>query len=338
MQIKVSKERRKRIFFAKGMCLAIVLLMSLLLLYGFAIDNVKDTNIKSIKELKTERFESIYSYILELQSDAYESARDVSSELEEYMRSMDQDALRKQLETGEISNELDSIFHKYTDKVFNGVDNPRNGFIIANLDGILYDENYKRVEGRVARDWESEINNSYNSDLEQEAISRLLNRSDSLIVTESVNLLKKDYKDHTKITTANYDTLLQVYLNEGVEGFRNYQVLCPAYITNNGDIFGQKDIVSGIKMQNNKIIVIQEFNIYDQLQRNKMNLVDDRNIQAVIEGYSADLSFLYIIAFCFIAFIIVLLIYFSNSYNSYIDKYNLENEEEYEEQEDNAIP
>ena len=228
MQIKVSKERRKRIFFAKGMCLAIVLLMSLLLLYGFAIDNVKDTNIKSIKELKTERFESIYSYILELQSDAYESARDVSSELEEYMRSMDQDALRKQLETGEISDELDSIFHKYTDEVFNGVDNPRNGFIIANLNGILYDENYKRVEGRVARDWESEINNSYNSDLEQEAISRLLNRSDSLIVTESVNLLKKDYKNHTKITTANYDTLLQVYLNEGVEGFRNYQVLCPA--------------------------------------------------------------------------------------------------------------
>ena len=91
-------------------------------------------------------------------------------------------------------------------------------------------------------------------------------------------------------------------------------------------------------MQNNKIIVIQEFNIYDQLQRNKMNLVDDCNIQAVIESYSANLSFLYIIAFCFIAFIIVLLIYFSNSYNSYIDKYNLENEEECEEQEDDAIP
>ena len=327
MRIKVSKERRKRIFFAKGMCLAIVLLMSLLLLYGFAIDNVKNTNIKSVEKLKTERFEAIYTYILELQSDAYESARDASSELEIRMRSMDQYTLKEELESGNISNELDSIFHEYTDKEFNSVENSRNGFIIANLKGILYDSNYQRVSGRNSRTWGSEVENSYNGELEQEAISRLLNRSESLIITESVNLLSKKYENHTKISTASYDTLLNMYLNEGIEGFRNYQVLCPAYITNNGDIFGQKDIVHGIKMDNNKIIVIQEFNIYDQLHHNKMNLVDDTNIQSVIESYSADLSLLYIIAFCFIAFIIVLLIYFSNSYNSYIDKYNLENEE-----------
>lgn len=329
------KDRKKRMFFAKGMCIAMIFIMFLLIVYGFVIDSVKDTNMRNINIMKREKFESIYTYLLDLQNDAYDSARSVSSSLESYMRELDQETLKEELESGKISKELDNTFYSYTsNRVFNNVDNNRNRFIIANLDGILYDSNYKRVNGKDSRSWESEIENSYNLELEEDAIDRLLERSNSLIITESVNLLRSDYGDHIKITTATYDSLLEVYLKEGIEGFRNYQVLCPVYITNNGDIFGQKDIVNGIKMENNKIIVIQEFNIYDQIEKNKPHFMDDSVIQRAIEDYSENVSFLYIIALCFIIFIIVLLVYFSNSYNNYIEKYDLENDEKSDIKED----
>lgn len=331
MHKKMGKERRKRIFLAKGMCFVMVLLMSLLLLYNYAISIIRQSNADAIADLKTESFDNIYQYITELQKDAYDSAREVSVGLEEYMRGTNLEDLEHQLETGEISDSLDTAFHEYTsDIVFNGVDNSRNKFIIATMRGIIYDSNYKRVDGRTSRSWESEIKSSYNSVLEEEAITRLLDRTDKLIITESVNFLRKDYGDHTKITTATYDSLLEVYLNEGLEGFANYQVLCPAYITNNGDIFGQKDIVNGIKMENNKIIVIQEFNIYDQIVQNRPDLLDDSEITDLEIEYSDNISLLYIIGLCFIGFMIVMLIYFSNSYNNYIDKYNLEREEDEE--------
>lgn len=326
--MQLRKERRKRMFFAKGMCLAMILVMSLLIIYGFAIDGVKNTNMHTIEQIKIEKFEAIYTYILDLQNDAYDSARSVSGSIESHMRNLDQEALKNELESGEISETLDDIFCSHaSNKVFNDVDNSRNGFIIANTHGILYDSNYKRVSGKDSRTWKSEIKNSYNPKLEKEAINRLLEKSDDLIITESVNFLRDDYGNHTKITTSTYDSLLEVYLKEGIEGFRNYQVLCPAYITNSGDIFGQKDIVSGIKMENNKVIVIQEFNIYDQISHNKPNLMNDDEIQIIAEEHSNSISFLYIIALCFIVFVIVLLIYFSNSYNNYIEKYNLEKDE-----------
>ena len=332
MRKPMGKERRKRIFFAKGMCLVMVLLMSLLLLYNYAIGAIRQSNNDAIDNLKTENFNVIYRYILELQRDAYESARDVSVNLEEYMRSMDMDDLEYQLETGEISDSLDTTFHEYTsDIVFNGVDNTRNKFVIATMRGIIFDSNYIRAEGRTSRSWESEIQSSYNSVLEEEAIDRLLNRTDKLIITESVNTLRKDYGEHIKISTATYDSLLEVYLDEGIEGFGNYQILCPAYITNNGDIFGQKDIVNGIKVGNNKIIVIQEFNLYDQIVENRPDLLDDSEIVDLQIEYSNSISLLYIIGLFFIGFMIVMLIYFSNSYNNYIDKYNLEKDEDDEE-------
>lgn len=331
MHKRMGKERRKRIFLAKGMCFVMILLMSLLLLYNYAISVIRQSNMDAITDLKTESFDNIYQYITELQKDAYDSAREVSVGLEEYMRGTNLEDLEHQLETGEISDSLDTAFHEYTsDIVFNGVDNSRNKFIIATMRGIIYDSNYKRVDGRISRSWESEIKSSYNNVLEEEAITRLLDRTDKLIITESVNFLRKDYGDHTKITTATYDSLLEVYLNEGLEGFANYQVLCPAYITNNGDIFGQKDIVKGIKMENNKIIVIQEFNIYDQIVQNRPNFLDDSEITDLEIEYSDNISLLYIIGLCFIGFMIVMLIYFSNSYNNYIDKYNLEREEDEE--------
>lgn len=331
MHKKMGKERRKRIFLAKGMCFVMILLMSLLLLYNYAISVIRQSNMDAITDLKTENFDNIYQYITELQKDAYDSAREVSVGLEEYMRGTNLEDLEHQLETGEIGDSLDTAFHEYTsDIVFNGVDNSRNKFIIATMRGIIHDSNYKRVDGRTSRSWESEIKSSYNSVLEEEAIARLLDRTDKLIITESVNFLRKDYGDHTKITTATYDSLLEVYLSEGLEGFANYQVFCPVYITNNGDIFGQKDIVNGIKMENNKIIVIQEFNIYDQIVQNRPDLLDDSEVIDLEIEYSDNISLLYIIGLCFIGFMIVMLIYFSNSYNNYIDKYNLEREEDEE--------
>ena len=112
MHKKMGKERRKRIFLAKGMCFVMVLLMSLLLLYNYAISIIRQSNADAITDLKTESFDNIYQYITELQKDAYDSAREVSVSLEKYMRGTNLEDLEHQLETGEISDSLYPEFHE----------------------------------------------------------------------------------------------------------------------------------------------------------------------------------------------------------------------------------
>ena len=58
----------------------------------------------------------------------------------------------------------------------------------------------------------------------------------------------------------------QLYDSYGIEAFKNIQFLAPAYITTTGDIFGMEDIdINGMSSNNHKIVVVQTFNLYQQL-------------------------------------------------------------------------
>ena len=326
-----NKEKRKKIFFIKGMCMVMVLMMGLIILYTYGLNYIETTESNTIYTLKKERFDHIYTYMLDLQEKAYENANNESLKIESYLRNVgDIDNLKTDMDNGTFyKSTLHELFESsMQDNNFNGINNSRNGIIIASVDGILEDSNYKRVSGKESRDWDNEINNSYNGELDSIAINDIINQSNSLIITESVNLLNKgnlNYDNHILIKNSSYESLLEVYEKEGIIGLRNYQIWAPAYITDTGDIFGQDDIVNGIRVKNYKIILIQEFNLYDQIQKHHPELMDVSDINEISNEFKNGLSLLYLMGICYVCVIVVVMIYFSAQYNNYIQIYDLEN-------------
>ena len=108
------------------------------------------------------------------------------------------------------------------------------------------------------------------------------------------------------------------------KGLKNYQIWIPVYITDTGDIFGQSDVVKGVKQPTHKIIVVQEFNLYDQLKKASPRLFNsaykDDGILDIKMNYHYITIFLYIIGIIYAVEVIVALFYFTDKYNSIVDK------------------
>lgn len=326
----IGKEKRRKIFFAKGMCLVMILSMSIILIYNYALDNIKASQENAITSLQEEIFERIYTYTLELQKQSYSQAKSVSKTVENHMRNgTDLIQLKKDMDNGNFNQELHDIFKvSISGLSLNGIDNGRNGMFITSTEGILEDSYYKRTINKDKRDWESEISNSFNSKLQKYAIDKLLDHSNSLIITEPMNLLDRsddNYNNHKLIEDCSYNTLKNMYFDEGINGFRNYQIIVPAYITDNGDIFGQEDIsYGGIQNKTHKIIVIQEFNLYDQITKNYPDLKDTSNIEYLSKEHQQNLTLFYMIGLFWVGATLIIIIYFSNQYNMYIEKNKLD--------------
>lgn len=112
--------------------------------------------------------------------------------------------------------------------------------------------------------WEELYQEQTNLDLTKKAVTSLLQqKNDILIYWEPPN------DDENKIIIPpdmNIKTLHQLYDQYGLQVFKNIHFLAPAYITPTGDLFGIDDVsIYGEKNDNNKIIVVQTFNVYQQI-------------------------------------------------------------------------
>ena len=186
------------------------------------------------------------------------------------------------------------------------------------IDGYIEDFNYYRTTENSSniRSWQESIDRSYNIDLENDAIDKLLNRNSGIIALESYNLIKND--NHIMINELTYKSLLNVFLEEGVNGLKNYQIFVPYYITDFGDIFGNPDIIHGSKIKNNKLIVVQEFNLYDQIMNRHDDLFNDIQIKQVINRYDEVLRLMQILGISLVASVTGLIFYLCNMYNDIV--------------------
>ena len=194
-------------------------------------------------------------------------------------------------------------------------------------EGIYEDFSYNRAPEDAlseVRDWKYEISHSFNPELEKNAIESLLTHSDDLIVTESINYMGSCSTDkHKKISCANYEILKDIYKNEGLEGFKNYQIYVPVYITDSGDIFGKKDIVQGIRQNTHKLIVVQEFNLYDQVEAETSlydRLKNNDEYNSIQERYHYATIVLYFLGFCYAISLVIMVLVYTSKYNKYIDE------------------
>lgn len=313
---------------AKGICFMMLATMGLAIVYSTTIQDIKTTQELSMNSLKDEQFANLYNYISILYEDALDSANETANDIENDIRNeMDLNQLQIDLDNGIRNENLHEILRKHIlHKNLNNISNYRNGIFIADSNSIMEDLSYARSsKNGEPRTWDHEIENAYNSTLEKEAISKIINQSKDIIVAEHVDVLSS--KSHKLIKTGSKEELKHIYLTEGIEGFKNYQFLAPAYITDQGDIFGRPDIIDGKRCETSKLIIVQEFNIYDQISKIYPELLTDDITKTLEVQYTDILNWLYVLGCLYVICVILSLIYISTIYNDFIERYGLIDEE-----------
>ena len=295
-----------------------------------AILSIKNSRAAAIEDVKKRDFDTVWMSILNYMEDAEKQTSSVATNIENDIRAnFDLKDLQTKLDNGDVEarEKLSEIFRENIDGVYIGeVNNNRNSIIILEgYDSIVEDlfvDPESREEGAVIENPSSPTlsqyqNTTYNKELFTSAVRKIRTHTDKIIAIEPYNYIKGE---HEKIHEMNYHNLERVYINEGVQGLRNYQFLVPVYITDSGDIFGQKDIENGVPQENHKFIVIQTFNIYDQIMFNSPEFGDDDYFGRINARYDRILNSLYIMGIIICTLIVFIIVYFFSLYNILITK------------------
>lgn len=319
--------KSKSKFIMGMMILIIILFSSSVFAYKTIIDTIKSNSEKTIEAMKEEQFKVIWSSMHNLQLQSEKEVSRISSQIQEDILALPEDKLKRMqydMTNNIHNNDLHIILMRNIEnQSLNDINNHRNGLVVMSTKGYMEDFNYRRANSVSTHDsdsfrvWKDSIENSYNKELEQNAIDKMLNRTSGIIALESYDLVKNN--DHIKIKEMNYESLLEVFLAEGMEGLRNYQIFVPYYITDIGDIFGVPDISQGIMVSNNKIIIVQEFNLYDQIMANQNEIFNDNQIKNLTDRYNNLLRLLYIFGIMLIMAVCGVIFYFCSLYNSIVE-------------------
>lgn len=173
---------------------------------------------------------------------------------------------------------LRNIDNKY---LFDIRNNNNDIFVITN-NGIAIDMNLNGTD-TVYRSFDDEVSRHFNYKLAYQAFERLIEHKDYNIIYYEIEK-PENMDEHEIIVSPSYDALFDVYVKEGIDGLKGYDVLVPTYITDKGDIFGTPDINEhGKRVKNHKLIVVQRFNIYDVLMciHEKDLKLNEENIESM---------------------------------------------------------
>ena len=176
------------------------------------------------------------------------------------------------------------IFNNAISNVYLNNDSENNRVYIADKTGILADKGFIASSNKDSRDWTTEINSKPNTTLAKNSIDIILSEQNSLAIWQSASVIPN--LENNSIDYPSINELKKMYEKYGYNAFKNYNILVPSYITKDGDIFGVPDVNEhGIKNDNNKIIIIQEFNIYDCISTHK-GMLDNYDISIIQYKYN----------------------------------------------------
>lgn len=242
-------------------------------------------------ELNNYGWLSVYSVLRSTQKLSEIQANDVKDEIESkllraYVGNMEQ--LKVDLAGTENNKAYDIINTVIADKYILEK-NEENRMWIASQNGIIADHGLASSNKRD-RSWDSEIRSSLDSGMAQDAIRRLLNQKTAEPIL--IRIHGDPGKSENYNTEPNTDFLKDEFMSGGMYALRDYDMLVPAYITDTGDIFGVPDVThNGIRNNNNKLIIVQQFNLYDAVEHyNDMNLFHQRMLEVNNNNMKNDLN------------------------------------------------
>lgn len=112
--------------------------------------------------------------------------------------------------------------------------------------------------------WGSYTKGFPNPKLASTAVESVLSRESKIIFWQNSRSNDEVLNTHTKM---DMNTLKFAYEKFGLEGLKNYSILSPSYITDNGDIFNTDDVTFMKENKNYKLVIIQSFNITEIVDR-----------------------------------------------------------------------
>ena len=314
LELKSSKTLKNYILIISCVFLVIIFV------YTNIIISVRKAHEGISESFKETQFENIMLYYDELQISAYNNAVEVAENIEADIRAnVNLTSLKEDMDNGIIPDEVyDILEENCLDVNLGHIDNTRNGIVVISNDKILIDNNYGRASiatKDVERNIEGDRNFNWNKPLYDNAITKIFNKSNSDDII-AIETFESSNKNHIQIKTATYLNLKEVFMKEGVHGLRNYQFFVPAYITEYGDIFGQDDINQGILQENHKFIILQEFNIFDQIQRYHLEFLLNNEETALLAQHETAVNILYILGITLIASYIIVVVAMVNTHNT----------------------
>lgn len=170
----------------------------------------------------------------------------------------------------DISNpSTDSEFSKIvaaevSGKYLNGIKNDNNDPFVATKNGVVGDFSLNCSYVATQRSWDLEVPMHWNQTLANKAIKSIVSQNGTYAFWE---FLEPKDPNHKMITDMELNEIKKIFLLEGYKGIRGYEFLQPIYITDNGDILGNKDVSNiGTSQTTYKVIVVQGFNVVDIIE------------------------------------------------------------------------
>ena len=114
------------------------------------------------------------------------------------------------------------------------------------------------------------------------------------------------------------DDLKEVYINDGIEEFKNYNVLVPVYISSD---LKSSSANYGTAMDDYSVIIVQEFNIYDQIMNMQPDLGKYSSTGFNENEMDEIISVLYMLGFCLLIGDVVFITLIIHIHNGYICKH-----------------
>lgn len=255
-----------------------------------------------------------------LDNDIYEKLLAITTNMEEQIKTLDLNKTKDELDKGIISEDLEKIFNDNIKGVhLSGIEDGYNNIFICTYEGIISD--YSKIyaaDNSEERTWDYELGKQYNNKLATNTIDKLLvqDTTTSILTLEP---FKSENPNHKYVSNIDEEVLSNIYKTEGLEGLKNYYFLIPVYITKDGDIFGQDDIVSCHIVHNNKFIVVQQYNLYDYIINNDIDNKLSKEDMYVDKQFTNIENYLYILAISLILSIICVIVFLSVLSNKIFD-------------------
>ena len=218
---------------------------------------------------------------------------------------------------------LNSIKNQY----FLDIDNYDNSVTVISRKHILADINpTKNVAINHSLDDDYRFYGN-NRELYQQALTQLMNQQHGhhLIFYEPY---KNINPKHIVLSDMRMESLEHVFMTEGIEGLRSYVFLAPAYITEQGDIFGTPDYDENGFTNNHKLIVVQRFSIVDVIDKLHPSIIsvidqDEKSAEKEIKNEMTFKAISYLAIACVNIFALICMIFFV----SYLHRHQLHHEE-----------
>lgn len=296
-----------------------------ILLYSAVLSSVKNAKQSAMDQAKDTKFDLIWTQLQLSLEESYANAAIVAEHIERDIKTeFDLTDLKDALDTNDADayQRLSKLVAKNIERIsLNDIDNHRNSVMVMTGDGIILEDYTIDLSTKIPAgdNFNKYLDTSYNKELFLDALRKLKIHSEYIIAIENIDYTGND--DHIKVSDVNRNTLKQVFDAEGLAGLQNYEFMTPVYITDTGDIFGTKDIIGGIPQENHKFVIVQTFNLYDQIIRNDHEYADNDYEDSIIERYDDVLVMLYIFGIILVVAIAACILYMMALYNFITDRY-----------------